>query len=550
MPDPRLAEAVRRLGLIPTEAGRWRIPLPPRANICADTLGLHASGPRAGSTAVRFEKADGSVTETTYAVLDSAVRRMASLLASLGVARGDRVAIQSGPRTETVVAHLAAFRLGAIATTLSQLYGPDTVRHVLTDSGARVLVTEDRVWRPMADLRDACPDLRAVLVVGEAAAGEVPFAAWQGAPGDEGPCADTASDDPALLVYTSGSTGLPKGVLHAHRILHAYRPTLELFHDLSLGEPGTVLWTPADWGWIAALMDTVYLALQLGRPLVCSPHRFEPEWALGFMARHGVTHTLLLPTALNRMAQVKNPRGRHDLSRLRCIFTGGEPLPASTVRWIEEDLGTTLNEGYGMSEVNHMIGNRRALRPIRPGSMGWEFPGHVAALVDDRGAPVPDGEVGEIVTAPEAPTAFLGYWNRPDLTAATRLGPWVRTRDLAVRDADGHFWYRGRADDLIKSGGHRIGPTEIEDALVSHAAVAEAAVIGVPDPERGQAVKAFVRAAGGVVPDDALAEALRDHVRARLGRFKAPRHIAFVAELPTTSSGKLSRAALRRAEVA
>jgi acetyl-CoA synthetase len=495
--------------------------------------------------AIRFEDLDGRVTDLSFAALDDAVRRVATLFADLGIERGDRVAIHTDARPETVIAHLACYRIGAIATALSQRYGPETVRHALRDSGAVLLVTEATAWRPIAALRDECEALRHVLVVGEAGAGEQRFDAWRDAAPQPGPGTDTAAEEAALLVYTSGSTGQPKGVLHAHRLLHAYRPTIALFYDLSLDAPGAVLWTPADWGWLAAWVDTIWPALQWGHRLVCSPHRFEERWALDFLARHQVTHTLLLPTGLNRMAQVHDPREGRDLSRLRCIFTGGEPLPASTIAWIEGPLGTVVNEGYGMSEVNHIIGNCAALRPIRPGSMGWEYPGHVAELVDEAGVPVGEGEVGEIVTLPDTPTLFLGYWNQPDLTAATRLGPWVRTRDLAVRDAEGYFWYRGRSDDLIKAGGARIGPTEIEDALMAHPAVAEAAVIGVPNAARGQAVKACIRLAAGLIGDDVLAEALRQHVRERLGSYKAPRHIAFLTEFPLTSSGKVSRAALR-----
>ncbi len=545
-PEPVPDAVLDRLGYTPAGPdGRRRIAIPPRANIYADTLGLQAAGPRAGELALRAEDADGRIRDMTYRELDEAVRRCSTWFAALGVRRGDRVAIHSGPRAETVIAHMACFRLGAIATTLSQLYGAGTLRHALTDSGARLLVTQDSAWRPHAALRADCPALEAVAVIGAPAPGELPFEAWRGAGPQEGPGLDTAAEDPALLVYTSGSTGLPKGVLHAHRILHAYRPTLELFYDLSLDAPDSVLWTNADWGWIAALLDTVYLALQIGRPLVATQRRFDPEDALAVMARHRATHVLLLPTALNRMAQLAAPRSRHHLA-LRVVFTGGEPLPATTIRWVEEELGSVLNEGYGMSEVNHMIGNCRALRPIRPGSMGWQFPGHVAALVDEEGRPVGDGEVGEIVTVPETPTAFLGYWNRPDLTGAMRLGPWLRTRDLAVRDADGYFWYRGRGDDLIKSGGYRIGPVEIEEVLMAHPAIAQAAVVGMPDPLRGQAILAVICLAEGAEGGTELEEALRAEIRRRLGPFKVPHRFQVLAGMPTTSSGKVSRSALRQ----
>jgi acetyl-CoA synthetase len=536
-------------------AKRHRIRLPERANIASDTVGRHAAGPKAQAVAVRFEDGDGRTTDITYAGLDAASDRLAVLLRDLGVERGCVVAIHTGARIETVVAHLAVYKLGAIAATLSQLYGPDTVRHVVADSGAALLITQEDVWRPIAaEVRTGCPGLAHILVAGDrsvVADGEILFNRHADVdPGDFRPAA-TRGEDPALLVYTSGSTGLPKGVLHAHRILHAYKPTLELFNNLELREPGVVFWTAADWAWVGGLIDIVYPALLFGHRLIATQHRFEAEWALGFMERHGVTHILLTPTALNRLAQVARPRERWPRLALRTIFTGGEPLPSDTVRWLHDELRVVCNEGYGMSEVNHMIGNCRRLRPVKPGSMGWEFPGHVAALVDEEGRPVPDGEVGEIVTAPDAPTLFLGYWKRPDLTVGMRLGPWIRTRDLAVRDADGYYWYHGRNDDLIKSAGYRIGPVEVEDVLAQHPAVAEAAVVGRPDPERGQVVKAFVRLAGQVSTagaGDHLADALREHVRVRLGPYKAPRLIEIVDEFPRTSTGKISRAALRRRE--
>ena len=540
--DPPLLSRLR-LRPVPGSA-RYRIALPELANIAADTVGRIAAGPGADRPAVIFEDADGRVGTTSYAELDRRAARFAGFLADLGVGRGDVVAVHTGSRLETGIAHLATYRLGAIVATLSQLYGPDTVRHVLADSGARVLVTQDAVWAPLRPLRAALAALDHCIVVGDAVAGEHRFDDGVAA-GTAAPAVATRADDPALLVYTSGSTGMPKGVTHGHRIVHAYRTTLDLFYNLELEEPDLVFWTAADWAWIGGLVDVVFPAWMYGHPVVASQHRFDELWSLDFMARHGVTHGLLTPTALKRLAQVDAPRRRWNL-KLRTIFTGGEALPGETLNWLEHELGIVCNEGYGMSEVNHMIGNCRKLRPIRPGSMGWEFPGHVAALVDENGEPVADGEVGEIVTTADAPTLFLGYWGRPDLTAAMRLGPWIRTRDLAVRDADGYYWYRGRNDDLIKSSGFRIGPAEIEDVLLAHPAVAEAAVIGAPDPERGQIVKAFVRVAAGHARSDALVAELQQHVKTRLAAYKYPREIEFIDVFPLTSTGKVSRAELRR----
>jgi acetyl-CoA synthetase len=527
-----MRQALSRLDMDEQPDGRWHIRIPARANLTQDTIGLHAQGLRAEKLALRDVTRDGSFRDFSYAQLDDAVRRCASMFRALGVARGDRVALHAGQSAELAIAHLATYRIGAIAATISTLYGPATVAHVLADSTPRLVVSQQP---------EVLPPGLPLLVIGTPGPGQAAFASWVDHQPEPGPCEDTAAEDPMLLVYTSGSTGQPKGVLHAHRILHGYKPTLELFFNLELRDPDVVMWTPSDWAWIAGLIDDFYPALQFGQTVITSQDRFDPERALDFMARHGVTHALLMPTALNRMAQIADP----PMLRLRVIFTGGEPLPASTSTWIHEKLGAVVNEGYGMSEVNHMIGNCAALRPIRPGSMGWEFPGHVAELVDEHGVPVAEGEVGEIVTTEAAPTLFLGYWKQPERTAATRLGPWVRTHDLAVRDADGYFWFRGRSDDLIKSSGFRIGPTEIEDALMAHPAVAECAVVGVLDAMRGQIVKAFCRVAEGCVADEALAEALRGHVRDRLGPFKAPRLVEFITEFPLTSTGKISRRALR-----
>ena len=526
--------------------GRLRVVIPQRANIAGDTVGRHAKGPNASKVALLFEEADGRLTPFTYAELDQISDRLAAALHGLGVRRGDRVAIHSVQRPETIITHLAAYKLGAIAATISPLTGPDTMSHILEDSGARVIVTRDLVWEPLRALRSGFAALEHVIIVGDKSAGQLAWSEVVSAAGPAITYADTGPEDPALLIYTSGSTGHPKGILHGHRILHALNATLELFYEMELRQPGAVMWTGADWAWIGGLNDVLFPALTFGHTLMVSEHRFDAEWALGFMGRHGVTHSLLTPTALKRLVQVPDACARFGL-KLRVFFTGGEALPGETHRLLGERLGVVCNEGYGLSEVNQMIGNCQRLRPIKPGSMGWDYPGHTVVLVDEDGRPVADGEVGEITVTDDDPTLFLGYWNQPELTKAMRLpGGLIRTRDLAVRDADGYYWYRGRNDDLIKSSGFRIGPAEIEEALQYHAAVADAGVIGVPDADRGQVVKAFVLLAPGQRASDALAEELRQHVKTRIGPYKQPRLIEFVTELPMTRTGKVSRAELRR----
>ena len=540
------AAELESLGLVRDAQGRYRIPIPQRANIAADTVAKHAAGPRSGHPALIFEAEDGTLRCWSFAELDRAAGALARGLARLGVGKGDPVGVHTGQRPETAIAHLAIYKLGAIVVTLSQLYGPETLRHILGDCALKAIVTEPAavdVWLALgAELGVAVR-----LVTTEThprAVADVP--AMLGSGSDAFAPAVTQAADPALLMYTSGSTGKPKGLLHGHRILHAYLPTVSLFYNLEMQDRDCVFWTPADWAWVGGLLDLVLPAWFHGHTVIASQHRFDHDWGLDFMARHRVTHVFMTPTGLKRLAETGDPRSRHALA-LRVICTGGESLPSEIVRWCEERLGAVCNEFYGLTEFNHLVGNCRRLYPIRPGSMGRTYPGHATALVDDRGNAVPTGEVGEIVSTTDDPTLFLGYWGDPGIPERLRLGAnLLRTGDLARQDADGYFWYQGRNDDLIKSAGYRIGPAEVEDALVTHPDVAEAAVIGSPDAARGTIVKAYVRLRQGAAPSASLARELQDYVKKNLAAYKYPRDIEFVDEFPLTSSGKIRRAELRR----
>jgi acetyl-CoA synthetase len=528
----------------------YEIIIPTKSNIARDTVERYAAE-YPDHMALIFEDEDLSLRTWTFAELDRDASRLAHGLVGLGIGRGDRVALHTGMLPETGILHMALYKLGAIAVTLSQLYGPDTLVHILNHAEAVAIVTQDQAWDLFREREDEFPTLKHRIVVGSTQGAEIAFDGLvaNGSSKDTFAAVDTKADEVALLMYTSGSTGLPKGIMHGHRILESYVPSLSLVYNLDRNDPDSVFWSPADWAWVGGLLDLLLIAWRFGRTVVTSEHRFDAEWAFTFMARRGVTHSFMTPTALKRLAQVTEPMKRWPDIKLRVVCTGGEALPGAVLDWAENDLGIVCNEFYGLTEVNHLIGSCKALYPSLPGSMGIAYPGHSTTIVDANGRPLADGEEGEIVTASDDATRFLGYWKDPERTADLRFRQWLRTGDMAVRDANGYFWYRGRTDDLIKSSGFRIGPAEVEDSLLRHPAVAEAAVVASPDPDRGNIVKAFIRLVVGRSASDDLTAELQAHVKQKLAAYKYPREIEYVDTFELTSSGKISRRNLREIEI-
>ena len=527
---------------------RWRIPA--RYNIAAATVDRWAGETPAG-VALLHQDAAGRLMSWTFGDLQQQANRLANALRALGVSRGDRVALVLPQCAEVAVTHLALFKLGAVSVPLSFLYGPATLQYILDDCRAvGIVIAADAVGR-VEEIRDRLPDLRHVIVVGGQGAG----LAWP-ALLERGavvcPTADTAAEEPALLMYTSGTTGPPKGVLHAHRVLAGYLVTIALVFNIRFDQR-TVFWTPSDWAWVGGLLDVVLPAWAFGRPVLGSSARFEPERAFAMIADVGVTHAFLAPTALKMMAQVRTPRERFG-TRLEVIASGGESVAAEVLRWGEEELGAAVNEFYGLTEVNHLVGNCSVLWPVRPGFMGRAYPGREVELIDEQGVAVKPGVEGQIVVRRGDPTGFLGYWEKPEKTAEMFLGgrdtpeAWIKTGDMAVRDEQEYFRFMGRNDDLIKSGGYRIGPAEVEEALLALDEVAEAAVIAAPDAIRGSVVKALVRLAAGVAPSDALKARIQEHVRRQLAAYKYPRQVEFVESFPLTTTGKIDRKQLRQRE--
>lgn len=495
---------------------------------------------------------DGTTTSHSFKMLRDDANRLCNGLASAeggAVRRGDRVAILLPQAPETAVAHIAVYRMGAIAIPLFSLFGPEALVWRLSDSGAKVVITDAVGAAKLADVRDQLPDLTTVIRVDLAAStdqngGEQSWSALlAGAAADFQPV-DTAADDPALIIYTSGTTGQPKGALHAHRVLLGHLPGVQISHDL-FPQPGDRIWTPADWAWIGGLLDVLLPALHFGVCVVS--HRFEkfdPEQAFQLMAELGVRNSFLPPTALKMLRGVADPAARWPFS-LRSVASGGETLGAELLDWGRRVFGLTINEFYGQTECNMIVSSVATLMPPKPGVMGRPVPGHDVAVIDGRGNRLAAGEAGMIAVHRPDPVMFLRYWNNEAATAAKFIGDWLVTGDQGLFDEDGYIRFVGRDDDVITSSGYRIGPGEIEDCLIAHPAVRLCAVVGVPDQLRTEIVKAFIVLQDGFEPSDSLVAEIQAHVRERLAAHEYPRAIAFLDALPMTTTGKIIRRALR-----
>jgi acetyl-CoA synthetase len=504
------------------------------------------------AVAIRSEDEGGSDGTLTYAELDARARRLAGFLRERGVSRGDRVGVNCPQRPETVLAHLACWKLGATSVPLSTLFGPDGLEYRLADAGAVACVVDASNVANYREAREGIDGLETTVVVGGDADGEeASFADALEATDGDVETVDTHAEDESILIYTSGTTGDPKGVRHAHRLLLGNLPLfLTSFCNVDLREDD-VFWTPAEWAWVASLFDVVFPSLYYGRELVASrsPGKFDPERAFEVVERHGVTRYFAPPTALRMMMQVG---GDYEVSSVRTVASGGESLGQSIVDWAAAVFdGAAVHEGYGQTEANMLVGDCTALTPFVEGYIGRRGPGHEVAIVDPETAEptVPVGETGEIAVRYEGnPVCFLEYWNEPEKSDRKVRNGWLLTEDLGRLNEDGYLTFVGRTDDVIISSGYRIGPEEVEDSVATHEAVADAAVVGVPDDQRGQIPKAFVVLGADHEPSDALTESIQQHVRDRLAKYEYPRAVEYVDELPKTTTGKVRRASLRERE--
>ena len=523
-------------------AFRW--PTPQRYNIALDTCDKHADT-TPDAPALIHESEDGETRRYSFKAIQRLASRAANVFAAHGINRGDRVGILLGQAPETLVTHLACWRSGIISLPLFTLFGEDALEYRLENSGARALVTDLENYEKVSAIRSRLTTLEHIFLIDGTSSGALDYHAALDAASDTHVATETAAEDPAFLAYTSGTTGPPKGALHAHRTMLGHIPGFALPHEF-FGQDGDLCWSPADWAWLGGLMDVLMPCLWFGKPVVAfrGRGRFDPERAYAIVARHRVKNLFMVPTMLKLMRQSPIPTG----VSLRTLISGGESVGAELVDWGREQLGININEIYGQTECNLVLGHIPALMPAKPGSLGQPSPGHRVAVIDHEGTEVPAGDEGEIACHSPNPVMMLEYWRNPEATAHKYSGRWFRTGDLGVRDEDGYFWFKGRADDVITTSGYRVGPGEIEDSLLKHPAVAIAAVVGVPDAVRTEIIKAFIVPTEGFSVTTELAGDIQEWVRLHLAAHEYPREIEFVSELPMTATGKIMRRVLRARE--
>ena len=494
-------------------------------------------------TALYDYRPDGAPERLSYHELACRSNVLANALRSRGISRGDRVALLLPQSFETVIAHLAIYKLGAIAVPLALLFGVEALEYRLQTAGVRLVVTNTAGAAKLSRISRRLPGLDGIVVVGEGK-GPDDFGRLVAGHSQDFVAEDTGPDDPALMIFTSGTTGPPKGALLPHRVLLGHVPGVQMAYEF-LPQPGDLMWTPADWAWAGGLLNALLPSLYLGVPAVAARfEKFDPESALVLVEKMRVKNAFIPPTALRMLKSVPDIRRRFRLE-LRSVCSAGKSLGRETYEWAKAALGVTPNEFYGQTECNLVLGSCAGIDVSRAGTIGKAVPGHRVAIIDGEGRHVKPGEVGQIAVARPDPVMFLEYWQNPQATAKKFIGDWMTTGDQGVEDEDGYVQFFGRDDDVITSAGFRIGPGEIEDCLTGHPAVALAAAVGKPDVLRTEIVKAYVVLKNGVSGSPELATEISQWVRERLSAHEYPREVEFVDSMPLTTTGKVIRRIFR-----
>lgn len=511
--------------------------VPDRLNIASATVDRQVA--RGAGDRVAFYFGDQKI---TYRELQRRVNQCGNALGRIGVGRGDRFFIRSHNRLEYVVVALAGFKIGAVPIPTNSLFRAWEIESLINNSEAKAAFTTPDLMGPIAEVWPRCPSLEQVVMFGNEAAGHRTFDELVAGTSDQLAAADTRADELAFIIYTSGTTGRPKGVQHAHRwIVGTGDP---IVHCLLQVTPDDIILSPLEISFMYAWGCAFLYSLYAGCASVLYPGRFDVDRALEAVQKYRATRFLAVPTIYRMILSRNGVESQYDLSSIRIAISGGEPLPVDTYQEMKRRFSLEISDSIGQTEIHNYIGQRVGL-PVKAGSMGQPFPGHVVTILDDEGRDVPPGTVGHLAIRNDNPGLTLGYRKMEELWRQVNRSGWFYTGDLAYRDADGYLWYVSRSDDLIKSRAYLISPKEVENAIMEHPAVLEAGVVGVPDPDLGQRVKAYVTLKPGHEPSSALAAEIIEKVKTVIAPYKAPKDIDFVHELPKTATGKVLRRELR-----
>lgn len=521
---------------------QWRIPAD--YNVAIDCIDRHTD--LRDQPALFYEDDERHEARYTFGQIGELSRRFANALKGLGIKRGDVVAIHLPQRPETAIAHIALYRLGAIALPISKLFGPDALRYRLTNSSARAIMVEPESLGKIEPIRAELPDLRHIIIAGGSEGG-LGFDDLIAQASDAFTMEPSRAEDPVLLMYTSGTTGDPKGVLHAARYVLGHNGIDYSYNFLRQGD---LYYSPADWAWAGGLLDGLLAIWPYGIPVLAyrGKARFDPDVMLALVEKYGATVGLYPPTVLKGLREVKNPREKYRNLRLRCVVSGAEPVSPQLARWVDEQLRVQFNQAFGQTEANYFIGNCSALEKPLLEPLGKAFPGHDVAIIAD-GEPVKPGATGEIAIRRTSPVVMKEYWKNPAAMAEKFAGEWCLTGDMGHMNEEGYIYFQGRNDDVIKTSGYRVGPAEVEAKIIEHRAVASCAVVGIPDEKRGQSIKAFVKLLPGHQPSNEMITEIQEHVKKRLAFHEYPREFEFIDEFPMTVTGKIRRRDLREHEI-
>jgi acetyl-CoA synthetase len=524
---------------------KWQIPAD--YNVAVDCLDRHTQ--LRDKVALLYEDDEGHAARYTFGQMIELSNRFANALRGIDIGRGDVVAVHTPQRPETAIAHMALYRLGAIALPISKLFGPDAIQYRLENSSAKAILMEPETAGKMDAVdRKSLPNFKHVIVT-DGVKGGLSFDDLMSKGASRFTMEKSSAEDPVLLMYTSGTTGNPKGVLHVARYVLGHNGIDYSYNYLRYGD---LYYSPADWAWAGGLLDGLLAIWPYGIPVLAyrSKARFDPDVTFKLLEKYGASVGLYPPTALKVLREVKNPREKYRQLKLRCIVSGAEPVSPQLAKWVDEELQVEFNQGFGQTEANYFIGTCSAIEKARLEPLGKPYPGHDVAIVSPEGVELNTGESGEIAIRRDSPVVMREYWRNPGAMNDKFKREWCMTGDLGHMDDEGYVYFQGRNDDVIKSSGYRIGPSEIEAKIMEHKSVASCAVIGVPDPQRGQAIKAFVKLLPGFSPSDQMIKEIQTHVRTRLAAHEAPREFEFLDEFPSTVTGKIMRRELRAREEA